>query len=1194
MRPQRGRPGQLLTAVVVLCMALLSATDASAQQATAKIVGTITDPQGLVVTGVKITVTNIATNVATETTSDKGGFYQVLNLPIGRYRIVARHEGFRTLEVLTAPLEINQSLRADLKLEVGAASERMVVEAQAAGVETVNPTIGQSVTSRPIVNMPLNGRNVLTLALLQPGVTEDNPDDSGAGSLNTNGGNFSVAGGRSDSITYLLDGGLNNELLGNGVVYNPNPDSVAEFRILTSNYTAEYGRSGAGIITVVTKSGSNDFHGSAFEFLRNTDFDANSYFNKIATPLPLPRNNLKRSQFGGTFGGPIVKNRLFFFTAYQGQRQVETDVLPEQQIFTTPELGDVNNLAQNPGGDFSHAIAYDGQTCLVSAGCPDPSVAAFLAANPYFQSNSALAAQAIINPATIDPAALAYRATGMIPANAAGEIFPSGGSTNNTNELTVKIDFDIDAKDKLTGTIGGVRNPQLAPFGYTALIGYSATVPGFAATDQINNYFLNVAYTRTFSPTQLNELRGTAQRHNTLSNKPVSNLPALPQFGILSDLSNGPPLMTFDNGLGFGQDQAGPASEIGNTFAVSDTFTWVRGHNTWKFGAGLSAYQQNTLYDYFGDGNFDFIGPYSQGGVGTGNSLADFLVGIPNYLAEGANAANNIRSKATYGFAQDEWRVRPNLTLTLGIRYEYSTPKLDTQGRTFSIIPGDQSVKFPNAPIGLVFPGDPGAPRGVNFPDRDNFAPRIGFAWSPGSSGKTSLRGGFGIFYDVLKGEDNLQFNGAPPFYAEPTVSYLPTSGGPFSFYSAPWASSTTPFAQPFPSTPPNHAEAFNPLNTTTYNFLPAAGGSVYFVNPHLHTPYTYQYNLSLQHEVARNLIAEVNYVGSSAKGLTALEDVNPFILSTSSGPNPTRVLNQYINQNPTSNIALYCTNQGGPAACPFASALEFNNASFASFNSLEASLTKQNGENRLLGNTYFTLAYTYGHSIDDASGFRNRDSQVPYYDPGVFRASSDFDVTHRVTFSGGWDLPFDRAWASGPKRLVKGWSLYPIFTWRTGFPLSINAGLSAYAYSTPGPSGAGDGYLANIDFAPGFSKITIMNPKTNGNYYFNPAAFISNDPLCGGPCVPTSGYGTPRDFFRGPGRTNLDLALAKTTAITERVNVEFRVEAFNVLNHTEFANPDISVVDATFGQITSNTLGTGVAALQTQRILQLAGRLTF
>ena len=1174
MRPQTGILRQLLKAVVVLCVPLLFATGAAAQQATAKIVGTIIDPQGAVVPGVKVTVTNLATNVGTETTTDRSGFYQALNLPIGAYKITARREGFRTLERTTAPLEINQSLRADLKLEVGSTREEVLVESQISGVETVNPTIGQSVTSRPIVNMPLNGRNVLDLALLQPGVTEDNPDDGGAGT-------FSVAGGRADSVTFLLDGGLNNDLLSNGVVLNPNPDSIAEFRILTSNYTAEYGRNGAGVISVVTKSGTNQFHGSAFEFARNTDFDANSYFNIQES---LPRNDLKRHQFGATFGGPIEiphlvngKDRFFFFVSYQGQRQTQSEVESDITTFTPNELE----------GDFSQAVN----------GGPDPNVAAFLAANPYFQSDSTKAAQSIIDPTKIDPAATNYITTFNLQSitNPNGLISTAAPSKNNNNELTIKLDLNFSSKDRLSITLGGFRNPEIDPFPDNG-----ANVAGYAASNQINSYFSNVAYTRTFSPTLLNEFRVTAQRRSGADRVPIANLPTLQgtasgDFNVLSDLPNGPPLMQFDNGLSFGLSPQGPAYFHGVTYAYSDALTWVRGRNTWKFGAGFSAYEQNTIYDFYGDGNFYFLGPYNEYGIGTGNSFADFLVGIPNNLFEGPNAPNNIRSKATYGILQDEWRVRPNLTLSLGIRYEYSTPKLDTEGRTFSIVPGDQSTRFPNAPLGLVFPGDAGAPRGTNFPDKRNFAPRIGFAWSPASGSKTSLRGGFGIFYDILKGEDNLQFNGAPPFFSEQYAAYSPlgpytTSGA--SYYSQPWLSAG--FSDnPFPSSlhPATASTAF-----ANGSSLPFGGGGIYFVNPHLHTPYTYQYNLSVQHELARNLIAEANYVGSSSKGLTSLVDVNPFDLSTVNGPNPTRILNE--NQN--AGLNNFCaTNYGGLAACPLSIAVEFANVSFANFNSLEASLTKQNGENRILGNTYFTLGYTYGHSLDNTSGFRNGSSpgfngQVPYYNPGQFYASSQFDVTHRITFSGGWDLPFDKAWASGPKRLVKGWSLYPILSWRTGFPLSINAGLSSDP-SLPGPSGAGDGYLANVDFAPGFNKITIMNPRKNGNQYFSPAAFIDNNAPCYGICVPTSGYGTTsRNFFRGPGRTNLDLALAKATAVTERWNAEFRVEAFNVLNHTEFANPDTNVSDIgyTFGQITSTDIG--LAGAHTERILQLALRLTF
>ena len=644
--------------------------------------------------------------------------------------------------------------------------------------------------------------------------------------------------------------------------------------------------------------------------------------------------------------------------------------------------------------------------------------------------------------------------------------------------------------------------------------------------------------------------------------------------------------MGFDNGLAFGPDQAGPANEIGTTYIYGDTLSWVKGSHTWKFGGGFSAYQNNTKYNFFGDGNFFFVGPYDEGGIGTGNSLADFLVGIPNNLFEGPDARNNIRSKATYVFAQDEWRLKKNFTLTLGLRYEYNTPKIDTQGRTFSIIPGDQSTRFPNAPLGLVFPGDAGAPKGVNFPDKDDFGPRIGFAWAPGSGGKTSIRGGIGLFYDVLKGEDNLQFNGAPPFYSEPFAAYgclqntdslgncAPGPGYPTAapYYSQPWTSAGF-LSNPFPSVPPTASTDF-----VNAGFVPFGGGSIFFVDPHLRTPYTYQYNLGVQHELANKLTAEIDYVGSSSKGLTALQDINPFALGTQ---------NRILNNNQNSELTSFC-GAGGANDCPLSSALEFRNIVFASYNSLEASLTKQVSDNRM-GTTYFTFGYTYGHSIDNASGFRNRDSQVPYYSPEQFRSSSDFDIRHRITFSGGWDLPFDRMWDGGPKRLTKGWSLYPILSWRTGFPLSVNAGISLDP-TIAGPSGAGDANLVNAVFAPGVNNVTLTNPRTNGNQYFDPNAF-----LCGGdPCIPTSGYGLPRNFFRGPGRTNLDIALAKSTAITERINAELRLEAFNVFNHAEFTNPDTNISSGTFGEITSTDFGNGLNVLHTERILQVAARITF
>lgn len=1220
-----------LSIVFLLLGLAFAAPSAWGQAATGKVFGTVTDQQGASVPNAKVTVTNEATQVSSGATTSSEGYFEVLDLHIGNYAVTVEHDGFTKYLTTGNKLLINQSLKFEITLKIGAPTQTVTVESQGTQVETQNPTIGQSVTSRTIVDMPLNGRNVLDLSLLQPGVTATNPDNAGAGSVN-------IAGGRSDSVTYLLDGGMNNEIVGNSVVLNPNPDTVAEFRILSSNYTAEYGRNGGGIISVVTKSGTNDFHGSAFDYARNTAFDANSYFNKIES---LPVNDLKRHQFGGTIGGPIAiphvvrgKDRLFFFFGYQGQRQTSATVESQVPTYTPAELE----------GNFSQAVASGSQVALVSGGtftcnptppattCPDPNVAAFLQANPYFQGNAVQASQAIIDPTKFNSVSANYIKLGVIPTAQSGFISAAQPGTNNTNELTGKVDLIVTQNDKIAVTIGGSRNPTLTPYVH-------ADVPGFPEIGSNNNYFANIAYTRTFTPNFLNELRFTAQRNNLSQDTPGVKLPPPSQlgFGITPDKVLGPPSLDFDVGLSLGLSVQGPTDFASNVYALTDAVTWVKGRNTWKFGAGVTAYQNDTLFDYYGNGDFFFN---AGGGVGSGNSFADFLLGIPTFLEEGPNAPNNIRTKAAYVFGQDEWRVKSNLTLTLGLRYEYNSPKLDTAGRTFSVIPGFQSTRFPNAPVGLAFPGDPGAPRGLNYPDKDNFGPRFGFAWDPWNNGKTSVRGGVGIFYDILKGEDNLQFNGAPPFFSEafanegapyPTVSQSNSATCcPVPYFSDPWLTAQGQI-NPFPSKPVTSSVDF-----VQSGFLPwNSSGAIYLVDPHLHTPYTYQYNLDLQHEVVKNLMAEVNYVGSSSKGLTGLVDVNPMVLGTSN-----RVLNLMPQTN--SEIVNFCAGSD-PGECPYEASPEFQNIGFASYNSLEASLTRQVASSKFLGTTYFTFAYTYSHNVDNSSGFQNRTSNVPAYNINQFRASSDFDVRHRISFSGGWDLPFDRAWSSGPKLLTKGWSLYPIFSWQTGFPLSINSNYQDASYSPddPGPSADGDPQLVQALFASGTTRLQIVNPKTSSlnssactlstacRFYFDPSTLSgfsaggsgftlqycdvagpgclnpvpcnqqvitnelpSSDCAVANPSLRT--YGLPRNFFFGPGRTNLDLALAKALEFTENFKLILRLEAFNVFNHAQFANPNVSLASPTFGQIT-NTADNGVTnAPGGPRILQIAARLTF
>jgi hypothetical protein len=1133
--------------ILAILVALLISASASPQQTTGKIIGTVTDSLGGVMPGVKVTATNTATKISTTSVTDKEGSYQVLNLPIGEYRITAEREGFRTLVTDAPPLQINQVLRVDLRMEVGARNESVTVEGLAAAVETVNPTLGQSVTARAAVDLPLNGRNVLNLALLQPGVTEVNP----AATSGDQAGNFGIAGGKSDSVTFLLDGGINNDLLANEVVYNPNPDAIAEFRILTSNFSAEYGRNAGGIVSVVTKSGTNTLHGSAFDYVRNDLFDANPFFNNATG---LPKQVLKRNQFGFTMGGPVViphvvngKDKFFWFIDYSGQRQVQTVTNPALPVYTPQELQ----------GDFSQS-ASDLNGNLI----PDPQVAAFLEANPYWQSDPTLAAQAVIDPAKFSPVAQKYIQSNLIPTSPAGVKIAQAGSTNNTDEFTAKLDAQLSSKDKLSATLGWSRNPVLTPFSF-AFGEPPADAYGYGSLGNHHAEFANLAWDRSFSPTLLNEARVTAQRMNIAQAFPATSLPTPGQLGIgtTPDQSTGPALIGFNRGLTLGFSPQGPTTEINNTFGASDTLTWLKGQHTMKFGFSFSSFQNNTHYDYYVDGEFFFYGPST--GVGSGNDFADFLLGLPDEYEQFGAAPSNIRSKSYYTFAQDEWHLRKNLVITYGLRYEYNSPKLDTQGRTFSIIPGAQSTRFPNAPIGLLFPGDQGAPRGANFPDRTNFAPRFGFAWDPRNDGKTSIRGGFGVFYDILKGEDSLQFNGQAPFFGYVDMYFPPLAGNPSSdpgYLTQPFVAAGA--TNPFPSKPPAPNIDFG-----ASGFLPFGGGGVYFVDPHLRTPYTYQFNFSIERDLTRGVVLETSYVGSVTHKQTALVDQNPFILGTD-----TRVLNTQPGLSPDGSNG-------------FSYLDTFGNLVNANYNSLEASLTKRITGNRWLGNSYFTLAYTWGKSIDDASGFRNVNSVVPYYNHGLFRSVSDYDIGQRIAFSGGWDLPFDQLWASGPRRLTKGWSLYPILTWRTGFPMDIPSQL--YTTRTdPGPSGAGDAGIVRANLNT--PNVPIFDPhqtKTfngaTGSFWFDPTVFNANY----NPAVFT--YGTyPRNYLRGPHRGNLDFAVAKKTAIFgERLNGEFRVEFFNILNHAEFQLPTLNIEDPNFGQITST---------YDPRIIQLALRLTF
>jgi hypothetical protein len=1141
-----------------LSFAVFLAVFASAQNTNGRIIGTVADTQGAAIAGAKVTVTNTGTNVASDSVTNNEGYFQVLQLPVGSYTVAVEHAGFAKSVTAPTPLDINQSLRIDVHLKPGSIITTVQVAAEAAQVETVNATLGATVTGAPIQDLPLNGRNTLDLALTQPGVLPI-ADDIGTygtsnGGSNGNGG-ISVAGGRGDSVTYLLDGGLNNRTTSNQVVFNPNPEAVEEFRLLENNYTAEYGRNGGGTVTEVIKSGTNSIHGSLFDYLRNDAFNANTFINN---ELGLARPVLKRNQFGGTVGGPITvphlvdgKDRFFFFFGYQGQRQTATLTPPGTSVVSTYTPAEL-------AGDFSN---------FQSAG-PDPGVIAFLQSHPYYQSDPAKQSQAIIDPTKIDPVAQKYIAAGLLPTSPTGQINPQAAAKDDVNQYLGKLDFYATRNDRISLTLGYNKEPILNPF-------FGANIPGFSAATTTWDYFGNIGYTKMITAATLNELHVTTQRWYQTA-IPSSHPPNLAALGIQvqSDDPFGPATLSFASGMTVGFDP-NVHWKADNNYAISDTLSWNHGRHTLKFGGRFGIMQENTVYAYQTNGIFFFSGPF---GIGSGNDLADFLFGASDEYDEFSKAPSNEHQKQYALFGQDEWKAASRLTLTFGLRYEYTTPETDTHGFSFSIVPGRQSVRFPGAPVGFLVPGDPGAPRGWYFPDRRDLAPRFGFAWDPFGDGRTSVRGGVGLFFDTLNGwmsdwaTDEPPWAGGAAVVQDPTLPTNPLPpNGPSTILSHPYesAQATDPFPSQIP--PPSNINFFDA------GFLPRLGPGNNFVDIHLKTPYIYQYNLSVQRQIANGLMAEVGYAGSSSHNLLTWVDQNPMVLGTTN-----RILNQ-SQRLPSDTYGFMPTFAG------------LNNANY---NGLLASLTKRQTDVPVLGNVFFTVAYTWSHNLDNGSGFNSRIASIPYYNHHQFYGNSDFDLRQRFTLSGGWEFPFAKAWPNGPKRLTSGWSLYPIFFVQSGIPLDFTAGLHQHS-GDPGPSGAGDAEIVRADQT--VSSVQTFNPRrvqtftlagTNqqvtGNFWFDPNSLQNDSCITVTGNCPIGFYGTyRRNSLHGPGRANLDLALEKSTNLVgERAKLLFRVEAFNIFNHAEFRPPaDTSVLSGTFGQI---------GGTYDPRILQLALKLTF
>jgi hypothetical protein len=1182
------RMGLLVTVCAVLCLMLMGANQAVGQQATAQIAGTVKDTSGALVVGAKVTLKNSNTNISHTATTDKDGGYLFTLVPIGAYEVRVEHQGFEKYVHTGITLEINQNAKLDIALYVGAATAVVEVQGDVTQVDTVSATLGKVETTQRILQLPLVERDTLQLGLLQAGVFAPDQDD---GSNNP----YSVSGQRSESMTFLLDGADNNDFLGNNIVVNPNPDAVSEFKILTNNYTAEYGRTSGGIINQVIKSGTNSVHGSAFEFFRNTALDASDYFLQ-AVPV------LRRNIFGGTIGFPIKKDKVFFFASYQGTRRSEgQNPGPIPVLDQAERTGDFSELytgQTNPATGFDYGQLFSPTSVNGS--------------QPYKCKGKPC------NQVPVDPVIANYINDYLPLPNQPGNLFEADPVASiKEDQFIFRLDYNVSKKDTIAGVYIFDDTPDTYPFQVINGASTGGDVPvGSGFTDAKRYQAGNITWTRTISPTLLNEFRFATNRVATLTYRPTTTTSpsALGFLTVISDDPKGtaPPLMTVTGGFNVGPSPDGPTKIHDTTFQYQDTLSWTKGRHDLKFGGDLRWVENNFDYDFYNNGSFTFgeYGP-QQNGTFTGNALADFVGGFFDNYYQFSNAIYGIRTHSLYFFGQDAWKVTHNLTLSYGLRYEYNSPQEDPRNEIIGWYPGQQSKVYPMAPPDFLYPGDPGTPnRGLIYPDRNNFAPRFGFAWDALGTQKLVVRGGIGIFYDIEDGALNLQFGGQPPFgYVAnnyPCFGKVGNQDGCLaatngSYVADPFQTSNTGYSDPYPYIASgNYGHFFTPE-------LPFA----YVVSPHFRTPYAENFNFGFQYQLTKDLMVEAVYVGSMSRKAIATNETNYPLLSILQQQ---YAANGYSGLNPECARPLAaCDSPTDPFGSPTGAQQIYTDISDVNSSSNQFQLTV---DKRLSHGVQFRAAYTNAKTIDEQSGFRARSSTfTDPTDPRLDRGLADFDAPQRLVISPIWEIPLGNHGNSLTQRLIGGWSIAAIVSFQRGNPFTL--------FSENGSAELDNG-LERPDVIGPIQKfnprqVQTFSPDQNGvngsclpgtetgHFLINPTNIVCavgppvgmSDPNLTPGGVPLFTFGSlGRNVLRGPGINNWDISIEKDFKFTESKSLEFRSEFFNAFNHVQFFSPTFQNgalgFDSLFGQVTGDTSSSTSSYYRGPRVIQFALKFYF
>jgi len=1179
---------------VLLLTLLPSFASVLAADTGGSISGTVTDQTGSVVPDTAITALNLDTTVQQTTRTNANGFYTLTSLPVGRYEIEIIREGFKPYKRTGLVIDVNAGLREDITLTMGEQSEEVVVSDTAVHVETESSQMGEVVAGTEMVSVALNGRSFTDLMSLQPGIvpmstqTPDSVVMAGASvaiapSGGLNAGNQSISGQREDANGFLVNGGDVKELMNGGTLIVPDLDSISEFRILTNNFDAEYGNYSGGIVNVVTKSGANQLHGSGFEFLRNTVLDAKNFFDRDV-------ETYRQNQFGGTLGGSIVKNRLFFFADYQGTRAaqgISTGKIPVPMLADRSGnfLGDLSLLKQFEtgcnGGPCTVSPCNIAATCLATqlSNSLSNATGQAVTVSPgenYYSAGCVSYAQCVFPNGVFPMGAWSSPAPHLLSSIPTPNIDPTDFSTGSATETVRddKFSIHIDERSDRWGQISGyyfydkfkVNNPFPTGQG-------GASVPGFSGLNLGTAQLVNLGDAKTFGSSTVNEFHASYMRsYNNVGQPAIGTGPSLASQGFVTGAGTqgivplDPAIEGIEN-LIFNSFVTGTAitnlTQVNDTYTASDNFTRVMGKHTMKAGLELNLNQINV------NPNPEFNGGFTFNGSQTGSDFVDFLVGAPSLYNQADSQAYYPRHKYAGGFAQDSWQIRSNLTLNYGLRWDLMRYWSEKYNQIPTFIPGEQSKVYPTAPVGLVYPTDPGVPNTL-VPGRNRVTPRIGLAYSPGAAkgwlgkilggpGKTSIRAGYGMFYSVIQGNTIAFDEPQPPYGLSHTSPVAPLFATPFT------AATGEPGINPFPLTfPPLNASVSHPNPTIDYSQFPSIAGMT--APPPTNTyPYAENYFLSVQREVNESTVLDLSYVGSEAHHLLLVYSANPgnpALCLSLPGCGPGGENSTYTN----SLGQTICTRQG--LSCAFGNDDYEGSIGNSNYNSFQATLQRRTKS------LTFMISYTFSKSIDQASSLADI---VNPFDFQQTRALSAFDLKHNLVATYEYTLPVERL-VRRSNRWTQGWALSGITHASTGFPVTLS---SADDNSLQGsnPNGVNNRYLDLPDMVPG--PLDVGHYTQNGqSFYFNIALFKPN-------ALGTPGNASRRSFY-GPGSFNTDLALLKSIALSETKALQLRLETFNIFNHTQFFGPQ-----AVDGNISSPLFGQVVKAAP-PRLMQLAIKYTF